>query len=53
MGNIFFKKKKEKLECHYESLFDIPAEDIDGEEHRIGELVEGCKCVMVVNVASK
>ena len=53
MGGIFFRTKKEKLENHYYSLFDITAADIDGEEHKIGDLVKGCKCVMVVNVASK
>eukprot|EP00345_Euplotes_harpa_P002974 CAMPEP_0168321788 /NCGR_PEP_ID=MMETSP0213-20121227/2494_1 /TAXON_ID=151035 /ORGANISM="Euplotes harpa, Strain FSP1.4" /LENGTH=53 /DNA_ID=CAMNT_0008323535 /DNA_START=65 /DNA_END=226 /DNA_ORIENTATION=- len=53
MGQIFFKKKKESIENHYNSLFEISATDIDGEEQKLGVLAEGCKCVMVVNVASK
>jgi hypothetical protein len=35
-------------------LFDIPAIDIDGNEvPKLGHLVAGKKCIMVVNVASK
>ena len=53
MGQIFFKRKKEKLETSVDSLFDIKAVDIDGEEHLLADLAKGYKCIMVVNVASK
>ena len=52
MGQMFFKKKKEKLVCNSKSLFDIKATDIDGNELLLGDLAEGLKCIMVVNVAS-
>ena len=58
MGNLAFKavqkKGKDKLSSKYESLFDIPAKDIDGVEHaRLGDMLQGKKCILVVNVASK
>ena len=53
MGAIFFKTKKEKLATSVNSLFDITAFDIDGEEHLLADLAKGHKCIMVVNVASK
>ena len=53
MGSLLTHKKKEVLETSYDSLFDIYASDIDGNEHRIGDLVEECKLIMIVNVASK
>ena len=53
MGQIFFKKKKEKLTNNFDSLFDISAVDIEGQEYKLGDLAKGCKCIMVVNVASK
>ena len=53
MGQIFFKTKKEKLVCTAQSLFEIRATDIDGTDHLLADLATGCKCIMVVNVASE
>ncbi|CAI2379803.1 unnamed protein product [Moneuplotes crassus] len=50
---LCFKKRKEKLETTVESLFEISAEDIDGQEHLLADLAKDKKCIMVVNVASK
>jgi hypothetical protein len=48
------KKGKDKLSTSYQSLFDIPSLDIDGNTvQRLGSLCENKKCIMVVNVASK
>jgi hypothetical protein len=48
------KKGKDKLSTSYQSMFDIPTVDIDGNTvSRIGSLCEKKKCIMVVNVASK
>ena len=58
MGNLAFKavqkKGKDKLDSKYESLFDIPATDIDGNQvGKLGDILQGKKCVLIVNVASK
>ena len=56
MGNKQYKQKKgkEKLGTGHASLFEIPSVDIDGGQvARLGDLVAGKKCVLVVNVASK
>lgn len=53
MGALFTHKKKEALQPEYESLFEIPAKDIHGNDVLIGEVVDGCKWVLIVNVASK
>ncbi|CAI2379018.1 unnamed protein product [Moneuplotes crassus] len=53
MGAMLFHRKKESLEPVYTSIFDIPATDIEGNEVILGDLVKDCKCVMIVNVASK
>jgi hypothetical protein len=58
MGNLAFKavqkKGKDKLESKYQSFFDIPAKDIDGNQiAKLGDILQGKKCVLVVNVASK
>ncbi len=38
----------------YDSLFDIGAVDIDGQViNKLGDLLFGKKCTMVVNVASQ
>ena len=52
MGSWFFKTKKERLTWDTNSLFDIRAKDIDGNEQLLGDLASGFKWVMVVNVAS-
>ena len=44
----------EHVETNYQSLWDIPAVRINGEPvERLGQVVEGKKAVLVVNVASK
>ena len=59
MGNLSLKlvskKGKDKLNSTtYQTLFDIPAIDIDGNQvAHLGDLLQGKKCIMVVNVASK
>ena len=59
MGNLSLKlvskKGKDKLTSStYQSLFDIPAVDIDGNQIKnLGDILQGKKCIMVVNVASK
>lgn len=58
MGNLAFKavqkKGKDKLDNKYQSLFDIPAKDIEGNQlARLGDILEGKKCILIVNVASK
>ena len=58
MGNVGFKlvskKGKDKLASSYSSLLDIPSVDIDGAQvAKLGDLVEGKKCILIVNVASK
>ena len=53
MGNFYFKTKKEKLTTSVDSIFDITALDIDGEEHLLADLSKGYKCIMIVNVATR
>jgi hypothetical protein len=49
-----YRRGKEHLGSQFKSLHDIPVNDIDGNEFkRLGEITEGLKCIMVVNVASK
>ena len=50
---MFFRKKKENLTTQYLSLFDIDAEDIDGNIKNLGEMAKGKKLTLVINVASK
>lgn len=53
-SKLIFKSGKDKLKTKYQSLHDIPAIDIDGNEiKRLGDILEGKKCILVVNVASK
>jgi hypothetical protein len=41
------------MESTYHSFFDIPAEDIDGKQiSKLGEILGGKKCILVINVAS-
>ena len=58
MGGMVFKliakTGKDKLQTKFTNLNEIPSVDIDGNAvPRLGELVTGKKCVMVVNVATK
>jgi len=59
MGNAAFNAVKKKgsdkhITSIYKSLAEIPAVDIDGKQiQRLEDLIEGKRCVMVVNVASK
>ena len=49
-----YKTGKEHLGSEFKSIHDIPVNDIDGNHiDRLGEITEGLKCIMVVNVASK
>lgn len=53
-SKLIFKTGKDKLMSKFTSLHDIPAIDIDGNEvKRLGDIIDGKKCIMVVNVASK
>lgn len=51
MGNLIFKKKKEKLFNIPKSFWDLKATDIDGKEVSF-ETLRGKKAYIVVNVAS-
>jgi len=53
LSKVVFKKGKTAYKQKHESLFEIEATTIDGRTVRIGELVQGKKAVMIVNVASK
>lgn len=55
IAKAVFKSGKEKLaEAEGKTLFDQSAVDIDGNKiARLGDVVQGKKCIMVVNVASK
>lgn len=59
MGGAVFKlvskKGKDKFsEQRYESLLDIPATDIDGNHiNKLEDILQGKRCTLVVNVASK
>ena len=55
---MVFKTGKDKIakqaSAVKQTLYDMPAVDIDGNEiPRLGALIEGKKCIMVINVASK
>lgn len=53
-SKLIFKKGKDKLTTSYTSLHEIPAVDIDGNKiERLGNLIDGKKAILVVNVASK
>jgi hypothetical protein len=53
-AKLVFKKGKEKMTTKYTSLHEIPAVDIDGNPiERLGNLIDGKKAILVVNVASK
>jgi len=58
MGGLAFKAVQKRgsdaVTTSFASLWDIPTIDIDGNKvERLGQCVQGKKCVMVVNVASK
>ena len=58
MGNLAYntvkKRGKDALSSQYTSLFDIPALDIDSNPvPQLGNLLQGKKCILVVNVATK
>lgn len=52
---MVFKSGKDTLaEAEAKSLHDIPAVDIDGTQiPRLGDILTGKKCLLVINVASK
>ena len=55
ISRIIFKHGKDKqLTSAYQSLLDIPVIDIDGNPvPRLGNLLQGKRCILVVNLASK
>ncbi len=55
IAKAVFKNGKEKLaEAEGKTLFDQPAVDIDGKAiPRLGDALDGKKCILIVNVASK
>lgn len=58
MGSVALKlvskTGKDKLTSAYSSLHEIGAVDIDGNNiDRLGNILQGKRCIMVVNVASK
>jgi hypothetical protein len=53
MSKIIFKTDYEDVHVKADCLWDIVSEDIDGEEVLLRDLVEGKKCVLVVNVATQ
>ena len=53
-SKLIFKSGKDKFGSDYNSLLDIPATDIDGNRiNRLGDMLQGKRCILVVNVASK
>ena len=53
LAKIVFKNGYEEVETKHTTLWDIVADDIDGEEVLIRDLVADKKCVLVVNVATQ
>ena len=53
MGCCVFKSGVEPVHSSAGSLFELHATDIDGNDVNLGELLQGKKCIIVVNVASK
>jgi hypothetical protein len=58
MGALVLKAIEKKgydtlLTTQHKSLWEISAMDIEGNMKNIGEVCQGRKCVMVINVASK
>ena len=48
------KNGKEAVATNYTSLWDVPVTTIEGQHiERLGQLVEGKKAVLVVNVATQ
>ena len=53
-AKLVFKKGKDKMTTKYSSLHEIPAVDIDGNHiERLGQITDGKKAIIIVNVASK
>ena len=50
---MIYKKGKDELIITADSLWDLNAIDIDGNEVNIGELCHGKKAIIIVNTASK
>lgn len=58
MGNLAYKavqkKGKDKLSSGHQSLLEIPSVDIDGNPvAKLGDILQGKRAILVVNVASK
>ena len=53
LGPCFWKKGQDVLNSTVGSLFELSADDIDGDSRQLGDLCRGKKCIMVVNVATK
>lgn len=52
LSKIVFKNKHESCHPSATCLWDILADDIDGDEALLRDVVAGKKCVLVVNVAT-
>ena len=54
ISNIIFKRGNESFpNLEHRSLFEIKATDLDNHQLLLGDILEGKKCIVVVNVASK
>ena len=53
LSKIVFKRAYEDVSTKATCLWDIVSEDIDGEEVLLRDVVQGKKCVLVVNVATQ
>ena len=53
LGPCVWKKGSDALTSTVQNLFELSAEDIDGDERELSSLCKGKQCIMVVNVATK
>ena len=53
IAKAVFKNGDDEISCKYASVNEIPVTTLQGEDTQIGNLVQGKKLYMVVNVASK
>ena len=55
LAKMIFKTGRDQMtEVEAKSLFDIPATDIDGNKiNHLGDILQGKKAILVVNLASK
>ncbi len=55
LAKMIFKTGHDQMaQSEAKSLFDIPETDIDGNKiNRLGDILEGKKAILVINVVSK